>query len=173
MAGDLGRALEELVRREVEAALRRHGIGNRLVRGSERPEHEGISLSESSDYLRCPRCGYEIFLGSESWGGTATESESETTGTAVTEGEGEGESETVGYAESGAGETVGRSTTRSVGHSVGRSRSITEGRGETEAERMPKPDKMAAMKSMRVAGCRERGATIRDTYSLPGYCRRR
>ncbi len=76
MADDVERALEELVRRKVEEALRRHGIGS---------EKATEPVSPTPDLVRCPSCGYE-FRPSESESRTITESESTTYGTSHTEG---------------------------------------------------------------------------------------
>ncbi len=51
MADDVERALEELVRRKVEEALRHHGIGS---------EKATEPVSPTPDLVQCPSCGYEF-----------------------------------------------------------------------------------------------------------------
>ncbi len=110
MADDVERALEELVRRKVEEALRRHGIGSEQATEPAASVHGGVAIRPTPDLVQCPSCGYE-FRPSESWRRTTTESESTGYGTSHTEG---------------SAESSGSSRSRSIA-----SQSTTEGTTET------------------------------------------
>ena len=111
MADDLERALAELVRHEVEAALIRHGIGREKATEVARAVSEGISLSKTSGVFQCPQCGYDVQR-HESWSDSVSEGESTSYGTSHTES---------------SAESSGRSRSRSI-----TSQSTTEGTTETE-----------------------------------------
>ena len=112
MTDDLERALGELVRREVEAALRRYGIGSEQAAEPARSAQVGIPLSETPDLVQCPSCGYE-FRPSESRSSATIEGESSRYGTSHAKG---------------SAERSGSSRSRSIA-----SQSTTEGTTETEA----------------------------------------
>ena len=111
MANGVERALGELVRREVDAALRRYGIGSEQAAEPARSAHVGIPLSETPDLVQCPSCGYE-FRPSESGSSTTIEGESSRYGTSHAKG---------------SAERSGSSRSRSIA-----SQSTTEGTTETE-----------------------------------------